>query len=264
MNERLALARATLEQAEYKAGLRLVRAHPSGSSENGAPGGRGERGEREGGAARDGAAPQVSGAVAVDAYPVPEYLAPVFPHGMARGAPVEVSGSCALPLLLAGAASQQGAWVAFVGAANIGWAMADHSGLDRSRVAYIPDVPAQGAQVAGAAVDGFDVVVLGAGVNLDRREKRVLDRRARTKNTLLICSNWESATMKVSCQLDGIGGISRGRGHISTMSYVVSSRYGSARLSYSERGWGTDHAGAATGGGSSDGGSSDVREVRFA
>lgn len=218
MNDRLAIARKALEQAEQKAGLSVVRAVVPSNVER----------------ARRGV--PVNGEVALDAYEVPDLVAPVLPNGLIRGRSVEVGGSRSLALLLAGIASRQGAWVAILGMEDIGWAVAEDSGIDPARLAHVPQVKQQGSQVVSAAIDGFDVVVIGRVV-LDRRERRVLDKRAQTKGSILLAERWEGAGERLTCSLEKIGGIDGARGHIKTLDYAVASPWGRVTLSFGREGW---------------------------
>lgn len=206
MNDRLVLARQALAAAEQKAGLRAVSTHEAG-------------------------------AVAHDAYDVPDFLVDAFPRGLVCGTPMSLRGSQAGAALLAGIASQHGAWVAFLGVADVGWSLIDASGIARERFAYVPDIKVQGPQVVSAAVEGFDVVVVG-DVALDRQEQRVLERRVRTRNCIFIAlGRWWAPATQLECTFGGVRGISGGIGHIRHIDYELSSPDGVARLSYDQRGW---------------------------
>lgn len=213
MDHRLAIARKALAEAERRAGLRVVRVEAGSASS------------------------VVEAEAAADAYQVPEYLSKVFPRGIRRGQPIALDGSMSSAILLSGIAAQQGAWVAFLGMTNVGWSLVEQSGIDARRLAHVPDVGSQAAQVVSAAIDGFDVVVLG-DLSLDRREQRVLERRVRTRNTLLITlGRWLAPAQRVQCTLLGVYGIDKGLGHIRGMNYRVSSSAGSADITFTSEGW---------------------------
>lgn len=210
MDDRLMQARRALAQAEQKAGLR----HADG--------------------------------VHTSAYDVPDFLRSVLPNGLLRGTPIAMSGSVAGVALLTGIAAAQQAWVAFLGVPDVGWSMLEKSGIERERFAYVRGLSLHGPQVVNAAIDGFDVVVVGSGV-LDRREQRVIERRVRTRECLFISLGpWWAPGVHVSCDFRGVRGISGGIGHIRTLEYDMSSTVGSVRVSYGHSGWVPQHSRLAT------------------
>ncbi|QOQ38775.1 hypothetical protein [Trueperella pecoris] len=211
MVDRLAIAQKALAEAEARAGLRVVRA--------------GEAGRRA----------TVAGEVSADAFPVPAYLAGALPQGLMRRGVVNVQGSSFLMSLLAAVASRQGAWIAVLADPEMGWSCAESLGVDTSRVAVVEKVEANSARVVSAAVDGFDVVIVG-NVALDNRERRVLQRRTLSQGALLLGRGWVHASLNVECQLVGMHGVTKGRGHIRAADYQILTPWGQARVRYSDGG----------------------------
>lgn len=148
---------------------------------------------------------------------VPDALSWLFPRGLSRGMTVGVRGSRLAALLVAGIASGAGAWSVFLGCAGTGWAVAASLGVDLDRTVCVPRVgEAARSQVLAAAVDGFDVAVIGSSVRLDARERRLLAKRALTRSCLLIAEGWPARRCVVG-RFDGVEGLERGAGHISTI-----------------------------------------------
>ncbi|MCI2012683.1 MAG: hypothetical protein LKJ57_03640 [Ancrocorticia sp.] len=147
---------------------------------------------------------------------VPPALRDLFPGGLVRGATYGVSGSPLLVLLLAGIASSHGAWTAFMGFSDIGWNVAELVGVNIAHTVIIPSNQHITASAVAAAIEGFDVVVLNAGVLLDVRERRLLARRALSHGTLVIAQGWETRERVIGVPLS-VEGMSRGRGHITAI-----------------------------------------------
>ena len=96
--------------------------------------------------------------------PVHSVLEPVVGSGLVRGQTVMCTGpasmSCAIALLVA--PTQHGSWVAVVGVPSFGVLAAADMGVVLERTVFVDDphrVGADSANVLGALVDGFDVVV---------------------------------------------------------------------------------------------------------
>lgn len=205
--DRLAIARKALAVAETRAGLRVVRTPVGG---------------------------EPSGEVASDAFSLPRHLSTVLPHGLIRRGVVSVEGSPFLLTFLAAILSQQKAWIAFLGTPDVGWACAERLGMEMSRVVAVPRVDVQGARVVSAAIDGFDVVVVG-DISLDARERRVLHRRAVAKGSLLLATKWPQGSLRIGCRLSGVRGLEEG--HISGVDYEIATRWGSVAVRYGRDGW---------------------------
>ncbi len=118
--------------------------------------------------------------------------------GIRRGTAVAVGGhgSVTLAMALAAEASRRGSWVAAVGMADLGVAALAERGVDLEHWALV-DFPAGGrggwsaglaADVLGAVVGGFDLVLLGPGIKVAGATARRLLARMREHGTSLICA----------------------------------------------------------------------------
>ena len=125
-----------------------------------------------------------------------EPLAALLPEGsIRRGTTVAVHGhgSVTLAVALAAEASRRGSWVAAVGMADLGVAAVAERGADLRRWALV-DLPAAavrrslGADVLGAVVGGFDLVLVGSAVPVAAGTTRRLLARMREHGTSLICA----------------------------------------------------------------------------
>ena len=133
--------------------------------------------------------------------PVEEALTPLLPEGsIRRGTAVAVGGhgSMTLAVALAIEASRRGSWVAAVGMADLGVVALAERGADLERWALV-DLPAGAggrggwggslaADALGAAVSGFDLVLLGSAVRVAGAAARRLLARMREHGTSLICA----------------------------------------------------------------------------
>src|SRR4029079_13567610 len=77
-----------------------------------------------------------------------------------RGSTVSVSGSVSLLLALISPASAEAAWCALVGLPPISAERAAESGLDRQRLAVVPQPGASWTTAVGALLDAVDIVAL--------------------------------------------------------------------------------------------------------
>ena len=125
----------------------------------------------------------------------------LLPEGsIRRGTVVSVHGhgSVTLAVALAAEASRRGSWVAVVGMANLGVSALAERGVDLGRWALV-DLPATvrggdtrseslAADVLGAVVGGFDLVLLGPEIRLTGTTARRLLARMREHGTSLICA----------------------------------------------------------------------------
>lgn len=171
-------------------------------------------------------------------WPVPHGLHSLFPYGLRRGSTVGVRGSRLAGLLMVGLASSQGAWVACIGIPNMGWGMARLFGVDFERFIFIPGcTDPLLAQAISTAIDGFDVVLVGRQVILGSHEKRLLARRALSRQVLLIGEGWESRE-QVQGQLIAVEGVSAGNGHIRELLLDVCRPGGKpSRVAITSQGW---------------------------
>lgn len=132
--------------------------------------------------------------------PVEEALGTLLPEGsIRRGTVVSVHGhgSVTLAVALAAEVSRRGSWVAAVGMADLGVSALAERGVDLGRWALV-DLPAAvrggdtrsgslEADVLGAVVGGFDLVLLGPAVRTTGTTARRLLARIRENGTSLIC-----------------------------------------------------------------------------
>ena len=139
-----------------------------------------------------------AGAVHERRIPVEGTLEALLPEGgIRRGTVVAVGGhgSVTLAMALTAEASRRGSWVAAVGMADLGVAALAERGVDLERWALV-DFPAGvrgrgaglAADVLGAVVGGFDLVLLGPGIKVAGATARRLLARMREHGTSLICA----------------------------------------------------------------------------
>ena len=133
--------------------------------------------------------------------PVEEALSPLLPEGgIRRGTAIAVCGhgSVTLAVALAAEVSRRGSWVAAVGMADLGVSALAERGVDLGRWALV-DLPAGArgrggwdgsltADVLGAVVGGFDLVLLGPAIQVAGATARRLLARMREHGTSLICA----------------------------------------------------------------------------
>ena len=245
--DRLEAARRALVLAERAAGVSSVAVLPGRASQGeavlgeatggavpcGAPSGRAFAGGARAGAASDAARwREASGGWAV-----PECLAEILPRGLERGMSVGFSGSILIGLLLAGIASGSGAWSVFLGMAGVGWEAAESLGVEASRTVCVPRVgDAARTQALTAAVDGFDVAVIGSSIRLDARERRLLSKRAAVRGCLLLGEGWDCRD-RVSGEVVAVEGVDRGVGHVRALLVEAASGRRRVRLRIGARGW---------------------------
>lgn len=204
--ERLRAAQRVLERAEAAAGLRMA-----------LPG----EGQVVAGSAASREVPDgvATPAAAVNDrfLPVPEALVPFVPFGgLRRGSAVQVKGSTSLLLGLAAAACRDGAWCVVVGMPDLGLAAAREHGLPLDRVALVPAPGADGAAVLGAAIDGFDVIVLGDVPHLVDSDRRRLASRLRQREAVLLTpSAWPGVELVLAVTASRWTGLGRGHGSLS-------------------------------------------------
>ena len=132
--------------------------------------------------------------------PVEEGLSALLPEGsIRRGTAITVGGHGAVTLAVAltAEASRRGSWVAAVGMSDLGVAALAERGVDLGRWVLV-DLPAGArgrggwggtlaADVLGAVVAGFDLVLAGPGLRVAGTTARRLTARMREHGTSLIC-----------------------------------------------------------------------------
>lgn len=155
------------------------------------------------------------------AFPVPEPLSILFPHGKIRaGSTVGISGSArsSLAFGLAGAAMGEESWCALVGMPHVGAGAFEGLGIDPARTALVPHPGPNATQVLSALVDGIDVLVLGADLPLTDALWRSLTARARTHGTVILQISCTTHTLRQDLSLVSEHrewtGMSRGYGRL--------------------------------------------------
>ena len=179
--------------------------------------------------------------------PVLPELEPLLPGGaLQRGTTVAVdagrgvTGATTLALAVAAGASQAGSWVAMVGMGAVGLVAADRLGVSFERLALVtPPSSSRGgwASTMAALVDGFDVVLVGAGpgARLRSGDARRLASRVRERGAVLVAVGGELPGQRSNVHLTVTSatwlGLEDGAGHLSRRRVTVaaSGRGGAAR-----------------------------------
>ncbi|OCA93714.1 hypothetical protein [Actinobaculum suis] len=176
--------------------------------------------------------------VPAETWDLPEELRVLFPRGLHRGMTIGTFGSRFATMFIASLASSQGAWCIYLGCADIGWAGAADLGIALDRTVSVPQISAAAAgKVAAAAVDGFDVVICGPGLNLDKRSRKALARRAGTRGAIIVGEGWKAQT-SLTAQYVAATGLGRGRGHLRSLHLEMQARHGhKLRLRVDASGW---------------------------
>lgn len=122
--------------------------------------------------------------------PVVDALATLLPTGLPRGVTLTTTGDAArsFAFTLTVAAGQTGSWLAVLGLAGPGWRAATELGVATERIVHI-DVDGNADRAAdciAAALDGFDLVLVGPQVRLTASVERRLHARARERGAVLI------------------------------------------------------------------------------
>ncbi|SFQ28578.1 hypothetical protein [Amycolatopsis rubida] len=123
--------------------------------------------------------------------------------GLRRGTTVSVAGSTSLLLSLLAAPTTNGAWAALVGMPSAGIAAAAELGVALRRLVLVPRPGADAAAVAGALLDGLDIVVLGGPLcrTVSAAAAARFSRRARNRGAVLIAAGpWPGADVALRCE----------------------------------------------------------------
>jgi len=126
-------------------------------------------------------------------------------------------------------ASREGSWTAMIGMPQVGVVAAARRGIELARLALIPHPGAQAPVVAGACVDGMDVVVLGPRLALADSDRRRLVARARERGAVLISAGpWAGAHATLAVEESRWSGLGAGDGRLREreLTVAVSSRAG--------------------------------------
>jgi hypothetical protein len=134
-----------------------------------------------------------AGCVAERSLPVHPALMTVLPAGLPRGATIGVAGDAAVSsaFVLLSAPTQAGSWSGVVGVAGLGARAAAEVGVDLRRLIMVRDAPGhrddeRWAQVLGALIDGFDLVVVGAADRIRPATARRVQARVQVRGAVLI------------------------------------------------------------------------------
>jgi hypothetical protein len=160
-------------------------------------------------------------------------LAVLLPGGvLPTGGTLAVQGSTSLLLGLLGAASCDGAWVAFVGAPAVGMLAAAEAGKTHESVALVPDPGPDAPTAVAALLDGMDVVVVGPQAALLDGDRRRLAARARERGAVLVSTTaWPGAHITLDARGGAWWGADRGAGWLRrrTLSVLRTGRGAAAR-----------------------------------
>ncbi len=122
--------------------------------------------------------------------PVLDPLETLLPAGLPRGTSLTVEGTAArsAAFALAAAAGRAGSWLAVLGLEGPGWRAAAELGVPLERIVHVDldAAPDRAVDCVAAAVDGFDLVLLGSGLRLSATVERRLAARARERGAVLI------------------------------------------------------------------------------
>ncbi|MEZ5270916.1 MAG: hypothetical protein R2694_01230 [Ilumatobacteraceae bacterium] len=127
---------------------------------------------------------------------VHEALASLLPQGVQRGSVVACTGPLAvsLGLLAAAGPSQAGCWVGVAGLPSLGLAAATELGVAMGRVVQVAEpagrtwADGDWADVLGAMVDGFDVLLLGPAAQRVRAgTARRVTARLQARGAIAVC-----------------------------------------------------------------------------
>jgi hypothetical protein len=154
--------------------------------------------------------------------PLASALSDALPAGLRRGQVVAVQGSTSLVLALVAEASREGSWTAMIGMPNVGVVAAARRGIELSRLALVPHPGSQAPAVAGACVDGMDVVVLGPRLALADSDRRRLAARARERGAVIVSAGpWDGANVGLTVLRSTWSGLGAGDGRLRARDLIV-------------------------------------------
>lgn len=136
--------------------------------------------------------------------PVVDPLVPLFPDGLPRGVTVTVGGTAARSFAFALTAATLGAgsWLAVLGLGNPGWRAVAELGVPTERTLHIDtggrdtggrDTGGRDTDALAAALDGFDLVLVGSRIRSGSAVERRLAARARERGTVVIALHERTA-----------------------------------------------------------------------
>ncbi|ALG13766.1 hypothetical protein AOZ06_49060 [Kibdelosporangium phytohabitans] len=158
--------------------------------------------------------------------PVCQALAGLFPWGgLRRGSTVAVRGSATVLLALLAEATAGGSWAGVIGMPRLGIVAASELGVAVSRLALVPKPGADLPAVAGALLDGMDIVVIAAAGRLQESHARRLSARARHRGAVLVpFGPWPGADLELAHVHSRWAGMSNGYGHFHTRELTIAAQ----------------------------------------
>jgi hypothetical protein len=119
--------------------------------------------------------------------PVPERLNPLFPDGLACGGFIALAGGAAISLAAAmvSEATRRGSWLAMVDLEHVAHGALAEAGVALERTVSVR-TGSQMADVLGALVGGFDLVIVGASLRCTAAEARRLAARTRAESCVVL------------------------------------------------------------------------------
>lgn len=176
---------------------------------------------------------QSAGQLVSHGFPVTSGLSDLLPWPRLRpGAVIGVTsqvpaGMTSLILTVLAGPSKAGAWCAVVGAPRLSAVAASHAGVVLPRLALVPDVAGRDDQVAGALLEGMDVVALRLRDSVRPINAARLAAKARSRGSVLVpfgpvAAGWPSPDVRLVVSRVRWHGLREGRGLLKHCSLTVS------------------------------------------
>lgn len=151
--------------------------------------------------------------------PTGNQLAGVLPH-LQRGTTIACTGavSVALTMAVVAEASKRGSWVMVAGAPRFGVIAAHQAGISLARLVAVPGrqfTEVTWGDALAAAIDGFDLVVIGPQVVVRAPTARRLQARAQSRGAVLVVAGSSSpfaADVEIESESRGWDGLGVGHG----------------------------------------------------
>ena len=158
-----------------------------------------------------------------DQIPVPGPLAGIFPAGGLRpGAAYALPDSPSLMLALAGGASRDGSWCAFIGMPDLSMQAAEAHGVALERVAVIPEPGDRWLSAVSSAAEVFPLVAVRPPRSATSAEAARLLARLRDRGSaLLVVGAWPGAELSLSLGEPEWRGIGDGYGLIASRAVTI-------------------------------------------